>query len=314
MITTKGKETEIEAHGQLLEKETYFVHTGLPRKADGSKLKLWKEINGRTMTKENWEVVVQAFKARRQAPVFDGFKSKEGKEFSCPVEIWMTAGGIRAGLPPRSDGTALNVFCPVTKEPLLMRIASNNAPYYVAKGFPGLVMFSNIHGRDIPPEEWEEILKAGQVKKPGPEMTFNDKEGNPYQKTFQVRENEQGKFEIEEKYIIKKTATQTMCPVSGEPIMESKNCYYSAAFPEVQFPKKFWWREFTPQDVCEIVQAAARKTEPPRFTLFRQNGDSYDATLSIGEDGSIVATPCQNETMAKTESAEIQTPARGLSR
>lgn len=313
MIKTKSKETDTEERGRLVEEETYFVHTGLPKKADGSKLKLWKEINGRTMTREDWEAVVEAFKARRQAPVFNGFKTREGKEYSSPVEIWMTAAGVRADLSPRIDGAALKVLCPVTNEPLLMRKASNNSLYYLAKGFPGLVMYGNIRNRKISPEEWLEILKAGLAGNAGPEMTFRQKDGTPYQMTFQIVQNEREKFEVEEQNVFKKTATQTVCPISGEPILESRNCYYSAAFPEMRFPKRFWGREFTAEDVCKVVQAAAKKTEPPQFTLYRKNGDSYEATLSIGADGYIAATPCQHEALAKTQRPEVQTPVRGLS-
>jgi hypothetical protein len=316
MIKTKAKETDAEDRGRLVEQESYFVHTGLPKKADGSNLKLWKEIAGRTMTAEDWEAVVEAFKAKRQPPIFKGFKTRDGKEYSSPVEIWMTAVGVRADLSPRIDGTALSVSCPVTKEPLLMRKASNNSPYYIAKGFPGLVMYGSIGHRKITPEEWLEILKAGLVGKAGPEMTFRDKDGNPYKKTLQIVQNEKGKFEVEEQYVIEKTATQTVCPISQQPILESRNCFYSAAFPEMRFPKRFWGREFTEEDVCKVVEATARKTELPRFTLYHKNGDPYEATLSVREDGYIIATPCerQNKSLARTEQTEAQTPARGLSR
>ena len=314
MIKTKSKETD--ELGRLVEEETYFVHTGLPKKADGSKLKLWKEIASRTMRAEDWEAVVEAFKAERQAPIFQGFKTKEGKEFSSPVEIWMTAAGVRADLSPRIDGTALKVLCPVTNEPLLMRKASNNSPYYLAKGFPGLVMYGNIRHRKITPEEWLEILKAGLVGNAGPEMTFRKKDGNPYQMTLQIVQNEREKFEVEEQYVINRTATQTLCPISQEPILESKNCFYSAAFPEMRFPKRFWGREFTAEDVCKVVEAAAKKLEPPHFTLYRKNGDPYEATLSIGADGYISATPWESQTEARkrTEEQQAQPPARGLSR
>ena len=195
-----------------------------------------------------------------------------------------------------------------------MRMASNNSAYYVAKGFPGLVMYGETRNRKIMPEEWLKILKAGLAGKPGPQMTFLDKDGNPYEMAFEVIQNERGKFEIAEQFAFKKTATQTVCPVSHQPILESKNCFYSAAFPQVRFPKRFWGREFTADDVCKVVQASAEKTEAPSFTLYRRNGDPYEARLSIGTDGHIAVTSCQAESLAKGEGREVQTPARGISR
>jgi len=311
MIKTKTKEQQGDEPGRLVEKEKYFVHTGLPKMVDGSAVKLWKEIAGRQMSAEDWEAVAQAFKTGRQPPIFKGFKTKDGTEFSSPVEIWMTAAGIRADLSPRVDGIELPVCCPVTNKPLLKRRAKNNSPYYLAKGFPGLVMYGNVRHRKIAPEEWLEVLKCGLEGKPGPQMTFQDRDGNPYQMTLQVVQDERGKFEIEEQFVIEKTATQIICPVSRTPILETKNCFYSEAFPEMRFPKRFWGREFTPEDVCRVVQAAAEKTEPPRFTLYRKNGDVYEAALSIDADGRVAATPCvgaQNETLGKAL-ANAQIPA-----
>jgi len=292
-----GTEAEKAGPGLLWENESYFTHSGLPKKLDGSNLKLWKELNGRTMSAEDWESVVMAFKTGRQPPMFNGFETKDGEKYSSPVEIWMTAGGIWADIAPRNEGTALDVRCPVTNEPLLMRKASNNSPYYLAKGFPGLIMHGNIRNRKISPQEWLEVLKMGLDGKPGPQMTFRSQEGNSYQMAFQIVQNERGKFEVEMQAEIKKTATQTICPVSKKPITESKNCYYSEALPEMKFPKHFWGRDFTPEDVCKVVEAQANKTEPPRFTFKRRrNGESYEASLTLGDSGYLVATPTDSQT------------------
>jgi len=95
-------------------------------------------------------------------------------------------------------------------------------------------------------------------------------------------------------------ATKVICPVSKTPIMESKNCYFSDAFPEMRFPKQFWGHAFTPEEVCLVVEATANKTEPPRFTFTRGGGrGTYEAAISLGKDGFLVPTPIESESAAQ---------------
>jgi hypothetical protein len=296
----EGSDTEKGRRGMLWNSDTHFTHSDLPRKPDGFRLKLWKELGGRTMSAEDWESVVLAYKTGRQPPIFKGFKTAKGEEYAAPVEIWMTAGGIRADIAPRNEGTALDIRCPVTNEPLLMRRSMKNSPYYLAKGFPGLVMHGNVRNRTITPQEWLEVLKAGLEGKPGPQMTFKNQQGAPYNMALQIVQNEQGKFEVENQYEIEKTATKVICPVSKTPIMESKNSYFSDAFPEMRFPKHFWGHAFTPEEVCLVVEATANKTDPPRFTFTRGGGrGTYEAAISLGKDGFLVPTPIESETAAQ---------------
>ena len=146
-------------------------------------------------------------------------------------------------------------------------------------------MYEEIHGRKLSPYEVVKILKAALEGKEGPEMLVKNKEGQSFPLSLKVVQNEKGRWEFEERRTIQKTPTETICRVSNTPILETKNCMYSDAYPELRFPKHYWGRDFTPEDVAAVVEAHYNGTEAPEFELVRRDGTTYLAKIGLTEDG-----------------------------
>jgi hypothetical protein len=234
--------------------------------------------------------------------VLSGFLDGASQEFSAPLEIWDTAGGIHADFSPREEGIKIpTAKCPVTGEPLLKRTSKNGHTYFQAKGFPGLVMYEEIHGRMLAPYEVVKILTAALEGKEGPEMLVKNKEGQSYPLSLKVVQNEKGRWEFEEHRTIKKTPTERICPVSNSPILETKNCMYSEAYPELHFPKHYWGRDFVPEDVAAVVEAHHNGAEAPEFELVRRDGTTYLAKLGLTEDGKFLKLDYLTQREAQTE-------------
>ena len=282
--------------------ERFYTHADLPKRRDGKNLQLWKSIGRREISKEEWAAVVQAFQEGKKPPVLSGFVDGSGQEYSAPIEIWDTAGGIHVDFSPRTDGIQIpTAKCPVTGEPLLKRSTKKGHTYFQAKGFPGLALYEEIKGRMLSPDEVEKILTAALEEKEGPELIAKNKAGEPYPFSLKVIQNEKGRWEFQEVYPIKKTATQTICPVSNTPILESKNCMYSEAYPLLRFPKHYWGRDFSPEDMAEVVLAHHNAVEGPEYELMRRDGTTYRARISLNEAGSLLKLDYLAQRKAQTE-------------
>jgi (2Fe-2S) ferredoxin len=315
---TEPRQTQGQSEEKWKEFDTFYTHADLPKRRDGRNLQLWKTVANREVAKEDWAEIIQAYRQGTKPPELSGFIDGAGQEFSAPLEIWNTAGGIHADFSPRMEGIKIpTAKCPVTGEPLVKRTTKNGHAYFQAKGFPGLVMYEEIHGRKVAPHEVVKILTAALDGNVGPEMMVKSKEGQPYPLSLKVVQNEKGRWEFEEHRTIKKIPTETICPISNTPILETKNCWYSEAYPDLRFPKHYWGRDFLPEDVAAVVEAHHNGAEAPEFELVHRDGTTYSAKIGLTEDGRYLKLDYLNQRQARTEGRQLdpreinQTPAAG---
>jgi hypothetical protein len=299
---TEPRQTRGQPEDKWKEFDLFYTHADLPKRRDGMNLQLWKTVAKREISKKEWGEVIQAYQQGIKPSMLSGFVDGSGKEFSAPLEIWNTAGGIYVDFSPRADGIKIpTAKCPVTGEPILMRTSKNGHTYFQAKGFPGLVMYEEIHGRKLAPHEVVKILDAALEGKEGPEMLVKSREGQSYSLSLKVVQNEKGRWEYVEHRTIQKTPTETICPVSNTPILETKNCMYSEAYPELRFPKHYWGRDFFPEDVATVVEAHHNGAEAPEFELVRRDGTTYLAKIGLTEDGKFLKLDFLKPRQAQTE-------------
>ena len=197
------------------------------------------------------------------------------------------------------SGVELDVFCPLTNEPV---VEGDNA--YDFAGAPEAVFWKTLAKREMSAEDYVAILKSG-----GEGVRFEGFISNE-DKSFSCRVrynankiNKEGDRAPGVEFVFEKPKElNILCPKSGEPVIEWEKRYQFPGVPGLACWKEIFKREMSAEEYREII---AKGSAPFEGFRSKKTGKKFNANLKL-------VMVSEREGASKGKPAiEFDFPARG---